>query len=181
LYFPGTFPPNATGYTSFAGDNRGFGVLGGSARLYQSITVDLNPNDPTIISTRHDTGITTGFDSRGKAYYGKAPTAGLSETATALGGVVIIDLSGVASNPLINGSPPINQHYRITLSPSGGGNIRFTIAGSTKLFPDYEIYIGCELVYSHRGGNVLELALPPLNVVSVTGLVPAMSAPDCPR
>jgi hypothetical protein len=178
-----SFAPS--GILSFAGDNRGFQQFG-SYRVYQAITVDLNPNDPPVVSHQHDTGVTTAFRGLGNPpLTAKAPTTGLDETVFTNGAVTIF-LSASAGNPFIPLSgfaAPISWFYFIDLSTNDGKTIDYHITGYTGFFPAFEIYIGCTLVTGegtpYMGTTPSQLLLPAVHHVEAEGQISASDASGC--
>jgi hypothetical protein len=148
--------------------------------------VDLNPNDPPIVSQSHDTGVSVAIRANGKEITGKAPTTGLIEKVFTSGGAVSVNLHGEAGNPLSSPAPAIIQDYTINLSTDDGNTIDYDIVGHTKFYPAYEIYIGCRLITGvgtpympPPGTTAASLVFPALRPVEAHGQISASDASGC--
>ncbi len=186
--------PGSGGYPTFAGDNRGISSEpGASFRIPQAITVDASPGDSSpIISSQNNSGLTIGYDTSGNPHYGRAPTSGLTESATENANGVTVQINGSGSNPLVPaagigsilGVGSIVQQYTIDLSPAADDMIDYTVSGATKFFPGYELYIGCQLISGYdpasTGSGPTSLLNPfPTNSVVASGAISDSAADGC--
>jgi hypothetical protein len=177
-------PVNPAAIFAFSGNNRDFEQFG-SSKLYQAITVDLNPNDPPIVRQAHDTGSTIAYAQRGGVQVAKAPTTGLTESVTRTPSGVSVHLHGEATNPFVPFAPSIVQDYIIDLSTADGDTIDYSIQGNTTFYPAFEIYFGCRLImgegtpYKPVVNDPSALLLPTIHTVRAVGSISATDAAGC--
>jgi hypothetical protein len=123
----------------FKGDNRGFSVSDSSSRLRGSVSVNLR--DATISKLEKSSGLSVGpVDLTGpvKTAHSK-PQLTVSSQKLEHGAAIDMHLSG--SNPLIFGSPDIDNRAQVSLEQLLPGVVRVTAVLSGDKFPANELVL----------------------------------------